>query len=141
MNILYFLTPKSDVALLYDNFTLRQAMERMESCTYTALPMLDAEGRYIGTVSEGDLLWQLKKQGFPDLRQVEKLHLRDVQRFNDNMPMRGDAAMEDLLASSLDQNFVPVVDDRGVFVGLVTRRSIIKYFLEAGPGPRPGVEK
>jgi len=130
MNILYFLTPKSDVALLQNSFSLRQALETMETCTYTALPMLDAEGHYIGTLSEGDLLWHLKRQGFPDQREIERLQISDVQRLNDNQPVRGDASMEDLLSTSMDQNFVPVIDDRGVFIGIITRRSIIKYFFE-----------
>ncbi len=130
MNILYFLTPKSDVAVLQNTFSLRQAMEKMEACTYTALPMLDGDGHYIGTLSEGDLLWHLKKRGFPDQKEIERLQIGDVQRLSDNQPVRGDASMEDLLATSLDQNFVPVIDDRGVFVGLITRRSILKYFFE-----------
>ena len=134
MNILYFLTPKSDVAVLQNTYSLRQALEKMETCRYTALPMLDVEGHYIGTLSEGDLLWHLKKQGFPDHKEVEHLQICDVQRLNDNQPVRGDASMEDLLSTSLDQNFVPVIDDRDVFIGIITRRSIIKYFFETQQG-------
>ena len=48
--------------------------------------------------------------------------------------------MEDLISISLNQNFVPVVDDRGVFVGIVARRQIIRYLQDLVP-PRAEREK
>lgn len=60
MNIAFFLTPKSEV--VYENIdaNMRQVIERMERHGYTAVPMIDKEGRYVGTLTEGDLLWKLK---------------------------------------------------------------------------------
>ena len=43
MNILFFLTPKHDVDYIYDDFTLRQAMEKLEYHGYSALPVLNRE--------------------------------------------------------------------------------------------------
>ena len=63
MNILFFLTPKQDVAFLYDDFTLRQALEKMEYHRYSSIPMLNRKGEYVGTMTEGDLLWAIKNQG------------------------------------------------------------------------------
>ena len=40
------------------------------------------------------------------------------------------ANMEDLLELSLNQNFIPVVDDLNHFIGIITRRDIIKYFYD-----------
>ena len=38
--------------------------------------------------------------------------------------------MEDLLDLTLNQNFVPVVDDLNRFIGIITRKDIIKYFYK-----------
>ena len=62
MNILFFLTPKSDVAFLYDDETLRQALEKMEYHKYSAVPVISRSGKYIGTITEGDMLWGIKNQ-------------------------------------------------------------------------------
>lgn len=130
MNIMYFLTPKIQVSYLRDDLTIRQALEKMDVCTYTALPMLDAEGHYIGTITEGDILRYIKKAGFPSLREIEKTPLVNIPARRAVIPSRASASMEELFATSLEQNFVPVVDDRGVFIGIITRRSIMKYFFE-----------
>ena len=38
-----------------------------------------------------------------------------------------DSDMEDLLDKAINQNYVPVVDDQGYFIGIITRKEIIKY--------------
>jgi CBS domain-containing protein len=130
MNILYFLTPKNDVAYLMDDFTVRQTLEKMDSCRYAALPMLSRDGLYVGTVTEGDLLRYLKEERFPSLRDMQGRCIMEVPRCADNVPIKVYTAMDELGATSLDQNFVPVTDDRGKFIGIVTRKSIIRYYFE-----------
>lgn len=62
MNVLFFLTPKSQVAYIYDDFTIRQTLEKMEFHRYSAIPILNRKEGYVGTLTEGDLLWALKQQ-------------------------------------------------------------------------------
>ena len=57
MNILFFLTPKSDVAFLYNDYTIGKALKVFQDCRYSAIPMIDRNGMYVGTVTEGDFLW------------------------------------------------------------------------------------
>ena len=73
MNLLFFLTPKSEVAYVEENDSLRQVLEKMEYHGYTAVPLLSADGRYIGTITEGDVLWKLKKESFPDIHEMENI--------------------------------------------------------------------
>ncbi|MDF2889568.1 MAG: hypothetical protein K0R23_3953, partial [Lacrimispora sp.] len=47
-----------------------------------------------------------------------------------NRPVFADSTMEDLVDMALNQNFVPVVDDQKNFIGLVTRKDIIRYFYK-----------
>ena len=59
MNIASFLSPKEEVTFLRDDMTIRQGLEKMKRYGYTAVPVIDAEDRYVGVVSEGDFLWNI----------------------------------------------------------------------------------
>ena len=126
-NVLFFLTPKAMCSYLYDDYTMRQALEKMEGSGFAALPILNRRGEYRGTLTEGDLLWGIKNMCYMDMRQAEARKIMEVDRRKDYLPVRVTASMHDLVERSANQNFVPVVDDKNAFIGIVTRRAIIKY--------------
>ena len=126
-NILFFLTPKAMCSFLYDDYTIRQALEKMESAGYTALPILNKRGEYRGSLTEGDLLWALKNMCYMDMRQAEAHRIMEITRRKDNIPVRVTTNMQDLVERARNQNYVPVVDDKDAFIGIVTRSAIIKY--------------
>lgn len=131
MNIAYFLHPKGQVAYLYDDYTFRQGLEKMKHHGYTAIPVISRSGQYIGTVSEGDFLWQLvqeENEASLTMRELEQLHVRDILQTGAYPPVRITVTMDELLDSATKQNFIPVVDDSGSFIGIVTRKDIIRYF-------------
>lgn len=128
MNILFFLTPKSEVAYLYDTDSVGQALKKMESHRYTAIPIIAREsGRYVGTLTEGDLLWNIKDNKNLSLQGAEKMPLMEIKRNRDNEPVEADADMEDLINKAVNQNFVPVIDGDQCFIGLIKRKDIILY--------------
>jgi len=126
-NILFFLTPKAMCAFLYDDYTIRQAIEKMEVAGYAAIPILNRRGEYRGTLTEGDLLWALKNLCGMDMRKAESRRIMEISRRKDYVPVRITASMQDLIERASHQNFVPVTDDYGAFIGLITRKAIIKY--------------
>ena len=126
-NILFFLMPKAMCAFLYDDYTIRQALEKMESAGYAALPILNRRGEYRGTLTEGDVLWAMKNMCYMDMRQAEAHRIMEISRRKDNVPVRVTTSMQDLIDRATHQNFVPVVDDKDAFIGIVTRKSIIQY--------------
>ncbi len=126
-NILFFLTPKAMCHFVYDDYTIRQALEKMESVGFAALPILGHHGEYRGTLTEGDLLWALKNMCYMDMRQAEARRIMEIERRKDNIPVRVTTSMHDLVERATYQNFVPVVDDKDTFIGIVTRRGIIRY--------------
>ena len=126
-NILFFLTPKAMCAYLYDDYTIRQALEKMESAGYAAIPILNHRGEYRGTLTEGDLLWAMKNMCYMDMRQAEARRVMEIARRKDNVPVRVTTSMHELVERASNQNFVPVVDDYGAFIGLITRKAIIQY--------------
>jgi CBS domain-containing protein len=127
VNILFFLTPKSEVAYIYEDYTMRQVLEKMEHHRYSAIPIIDDEGKYVGTITEGDLLWTLKNDFSLDLKSVEDVPIMNIKRRMDNSPVSVNANIEDLISKSMNQNFVPVIDDQKTFIGIIKRRDIIEY--------------
>ena len=129
MNLLFLLHPKSTVAYLTSNVTVRQGLEKMRAHGYTAIPVINPEGEYVGTVSEGDFLHavcEYSKGG--NLKQLEKIKLTEIMRDKRDKAVTVSEKMDELLLLIMQQNFVPVVDDRNTFIGIVTRRDIIKYY-------------
>ena len=129
MNILFFLTPKSDVAYIFEDETLRQTVEKMEHRKFSCIPILNKEGQYTGTISEGDLLWGIKLLNInsTDLKEMENVSIIAIPTRATYKPVHADADMEDLLDRAINQNYVPVIDDKGSFIGIITRKEIIKY--------------
>lgn len=127
MNILFFLTPKENVAHLDDDDTLRQALEKMEHHGYSAIPMLSKDGKYKGTIKEGDILWYIKDNDFPSLKEMEDRPILDIGRKRDIEAVNISISMDELVNKITNQNFVPVVDDNNVFIGIITRKDVILY--------------
>ena len=128
-NILFFLTPKAMCAFLYDDYTVRQALEKMEAAGYAALPILNRHGEYRGTLTEGDVLWAMKNLCNMDLKTAETHRIMEISRRKDNVPVRVNTSMQNLVERAINQNFVPVVDDKDTFIGLVTRKAIVSYCM------------
>lgn len=133
MNIASFLQPKLDVAYLRDNMTLRQGLEKLKRSGYSAIPVIDSEDRYVGVVSEGDFLWNILANNETlegiTMKRTEYLTVRDIIQNGKIRAVCIDTNMEQLLEQAKNQNFVPVIDDRSIFIGIVTRRDIITYFI------------
>lgn len=127
MNILFYLTPKNEVMHLFEDYSVRQAIEKMEYHKYSAVPIISRSGNYVGTLTEGDILWELKRRQTVDIKEIEELKIRTLKRKKDNQPVNVNCNIEDLIMTSMNQNFVPVIDDNGIFIGIVTRKSIIEY--------------
>lgn len=128
MNIAFFLTPKSEV--VYENMgsSMRQVLERMEYHRYTAVPIINEKGKYVGTITEGDLLWKLKSTPGLNIKDTSSIKVADIERRTINKPVSINSNMEGLISLAINQNFVPVTDDEGIFIGIIKRSDIINYF-------------
>ena len=130
MNILFYLVPKADVIFVYDDDTVQRAMEVMEEYRYTSVPVLSRSGGYVGALREGDILWGLKALKQDIAVTAQSMTVRQLKRLRDNQPVNINCDMEELLQTSMNQNFIPVIDDHKTFIGIVTRKSIISYCME-----------
>ncbi len=136
MNIAGLLLPKSIVAYLYDDFTLRQALEKMRYHGYTHLPVITRDNRYYGTISEGDLLWYFMDAGTIDLAKCQETRIRDALTLKHYPPVPIDMNIPEVVDLLVSYNFLPVVDDRDSFVGIVTRNKILKKLSDANHGEK-----
>ena len=130
MNILLFLTPKKDVAYLFDDFTIRQALEKMEYHRYTAIPVLNGDGEYVGTLRNDDILDFFLSQGSFDRVMAEDVCVTEIMVHTQQRPLLHSATLGELIECVKEHNFVPIVDDRGCFIGIVLRREVLSYLLK-----------
>lgn len=107
---------------------MREALEQLENHYYSAIPIIDEEGKYVGTLSEGDLLWKLKNTEGLSFENMTGVTVGTIQRHVHNESVEIHAQMEDMLTLAADQNFVPVVDGSGIFLGIIRRKDIIEYY-------------
>lgn len=127
MNIFFFLKPKVEVSYLTESCPVQQAMQDMLHSGFTAIPVVDAKGKYTGTITEGDFLRLVLH--YPK-EKLEQLTVGQVELRVHHRSVSIDAKLEDMVELVTEQNFVPVVDGRGIFCGIVTRRDVITYLCE-----------
>ncbi len=127
MNISFFLKPKVEVSYLTESCPVQQAIQDMLRSGFTAIPVTDEKGKYAGTITEGDFLRLILH--YPK-EQLEKLTVGEVELRVHHRSVSIDALMEDMVDLVTEQNFVPVVDGRGIFCGIVTRRDVIMYLCK-----------
>lgn len=133
MNILFFLSPKMRLEYLHDTNSIRQALEKIRIKGYTAIPVVSKEdGSYVGTISEGDLLWHIIDNNYLNIKELENIKISEIINPYRYLPVKIDQEMKDLFNLITKQNFVPVVDDRNVFMGIITRKRVIEYLIEEG---------
>ena len=126
MNVAQMMIPKVSTVFMHENNTVRQGLELCKRHRYTTVPVLDDKACYIGCVTEGDLLRHVMEIGTTDLRAHESYKIGSIIRRDFYPALRMDANREEIIAALIDQNFVPIVDDRGALCGIITRRSLIE---------------
>ncbi len=130
LNLLSFLTPKCNTFYLEDDVTVRQTIEKMDVHKFSVVPLVDASGKYVSTVSEGDILRYIKKNCDFDLSIAEHTKIKELEKYRSYRALSIYVPIEEIIRLSLEQNFVPIVDDRGMYIGIVKRKTIIDYLVK-----------
>lgn len=130
MNIMRFVLPKSLVEYVTVDNTVRQAFEKMRFHRYVAIPVIDGEGKYVGTLRNDDIFAYFLDNGSFDARLAESDRVADILDEKQLLPVYHSASMEELIEQVKEHNFVPIVDDRGCFIGIILRKDILNYLLE-----------
>jgi len=111
-------TPKSTVEEMLKVFVNKKI---------TGLPVVNAKGKMIGVYSEYDLIQQVASAG-----EINPEVLRQVIVYTEKVEaVRHDEVLERIVSRFVGQKFrrLPVVDDQGHLVGIITRRDLMKVFF------------
>ncbi|MCR4561649.1 MAG: CBS domain-containing protein [Bacilli bacterium] len=123
------LVPKAEVEFVFQEDTVRQVLERMAIKRYGTVPVIEKDtGKYIRSLSEGDVLFYLRDHKL-DFKELESCSCKDIPSSRNIEAISIYEDIQKLRDMILNSNYVPVVDDRGVFMGLITRR---KFLLAIG---------
>ena len=129
-SIISLLTPKKITFFLLNTSTIRQALEKFDAHKFTVVPLIDDEGHFVGTLSEGDILRFIKNQTNFNLKLAENMLVKDIDHYRPYQSVKIDALISEVFALSLEQNFIPVVDDNDVYIGIIKRKEVIKYLSD-----------
>lgn len=130
MNILFFLTPKSDVDFINEDASLLKTLQKMQERNYSEIPIVSKSGKYVGTIKSGDILGCIAENFNLNLQSAADMPLRNIRRTRDNKAVNANCQMEDIFEKIMNQNFIPVVDDDENFIGIITRRDVIRFMHE-----------
>lgn len=129
-NILSFLTPKASTYFIKANSTIRQALETFDVYKFSVVPMIDENGVFISTISEGDILRYIKNDCKFDIRVAESEYIMNINKYRPYVALPISTPMSEIIKLSLEQNFIPIIDDRGMYIGIIKRKTIIESFFD-----------
>ncbi len=129
VSLLSFLTPKSETLYVNQNSTIRQTLEKFDVHKFSVVPLIDDEGFFVSTVSEGDILRFIKNSCSFNINVSEKVRIKEIELYRPYKPLSIWTPMEEVVRLALEQNFIPIIDDRGVYIGIIKRKSIIDFLL------------
>ena len=130
MNIMFFLTTKRNVTFLYDDEDVISGLRKLKNSGFHAIPVISREGIYRGTITEGDFLWLMI--GLDEVlggKKTVDMKIGDIPLNSENPAVSCECSIQGVLDHAAQYNFVPVVDSRDVFIGIVTRSRIIQNYL------------
>ncbi len=125
--ILKLILPKKATYYLFDTATIRQALEKFDAHKFTVVPLIDKDGHYVGTLSEGDVLRYIKNHAYFDITLAENVKVKDIEHYRPYRCLKIDATIEEVYALALDQNFVPLIDDQDHYIGIIKRKDVLIY--------------
>lgn len=131
MNILSYLTPKSATFFLDNNATVRQALEKFDIHKFSIVPLIDENGKFVSTISEGDLLRFIKSNCNFDIKMAENTRISAIEKYRPYKALKISTPKEEIIRLSLEQNFVPIIDDRGAYIGIIKRKTIIDHLFNS----------
>jgi CBS domain-containing protein len=119
--------PKSTVEYVETPSTVRQALEKMRYHHYAAIPVIDGDGVYLGTLRSDDIFRYFIDNGMRDTKAAEEDTVLDILDREYSNAIFHTASIGELIERVKEHNFVPVVDDRNCFIGIVLRRDVLDF--------------
>ena len=119
-----FLTPARNLAVLIDTHNVDHAILVLSQISYTRVPVVTDQMKYVGTISLTDILSYQMKLDYSDevFSSMDIVHMTKT----DGERLGKDYTVTEVLHKLVEESFLPVVSEDGVFEGIITRKSILK---------------
>ena len=119
-----FLTPARNLAVLIDTHNVDHAILVLSQISYTRVPVVTDQMKYVGTISLTDILSYQMKHDYSDevFLSMDIVHMTKM----DGERLGKDYTVTEVLHKLVEESFLPVVSEDGVFEGIITRKSILK---------------
>lgn len=121
----YFLVSADNVATLQDTNSLEHAFLVLTNIGYSRIPVVDRKEKLVGSVSLSMVVEVMIDTESINPDKLSEVLVSDVMD-KEVKSLKQPFEIEKILNLLVDANFVPVVDDDGVFKGIVTRKEILK---------------
>lgn len=129
-NVLSFLTPKMNTFYIEADSTIRQALEKFDYYKFSVVPLIGKNGEFVSTISEGDILRFIKNDNNFDISKAESTKISEVKKYRPYKALPISTEMNEIVKLSLEQNFIPIVDDRNIYIGIIKRKTIIDLLID-----------
>lgn len=130
ISLLSFLTPKFNTFYVDYDATIRQILEKFDVHKFSIVPLINEKGEFVSTISEGDILRFIKNTCNFDINTAQSVRISSVERYRPYKALSINTPMEEVIRLSLEQNFIPIIDDRGIYIGIIKRKTIIDYYFK-----------
>ena len=122
-------TAKAKIVRLYNDMTIEEALKVILKSNLTSVPVLErVSNRYVYSLSSNALLKKIVQAKGNESVYSETISSVPLERFI--VPCDSETEVENLMDLVVNQNFVPLVDNAGVFQGIVTRKAVINYMID-----------
>lgn len=120
-----FVIPGHQVATVRAENTCLHALMVLNSVGYSAIPVLDRDGRVAGQISSPMIFSGIKDELNYNWDQLSERRVSEVLSTELGV-IDQNFELEDVLHMLVDNSFICVVDDEGFFRGIVTRKQLLK---------------
>ena len=120
-----FLIPAEIVANVQENNSLEHAFLVLSKVKYAKIPVLDQDQHFKGLLSLAMITETMLGLTGIDPTRLGRIQVKDVMQ-TDVPTICPPYDMEEILHLLVDQTFLAVVDENGVFTGILTRREVMK---------------
>ncbi|NLM19331.1 MAG: CBS domain-containing protein [Clostridiaceae bacterium] len=117
--------PADAVATVRTENTLLHAMMILSTVGYSSIPVIDNQHRLHGVVSLPLVIEGVKNQISYDWDKLSEKKVAEIICYDFSV-VHEDADLEDVLHQMINHNFVCVVGDNNQFLGIITRKNILK---------------
>lgn len=120
----HYLTPMANLAIFIDTHNTDHAMLLLANNGFSRVPVITKDKHYVGTISASDIV---RYQADNQIDDTTFAQMDISLMVNTRIPVvLPTASLTELMHKLVDASFLPVVTHEGLFLGIVTRKSVLK---------------